>query len=255
MNETSSAALQQDKQDTVLSARHEAALCTDLPQEDIDGQSYTWILLNERRYLFELIRKNENLKGLILYFLKFSIIFSGIFGLTLGFYTLNIQLLIAMIKIPLLILGTMGICLPALFTFNILLGSKLLFRQTLAVLSVTTYLLSMILVSLSPILLFFIISTQQRNFITLLTVICCTVAGVFGIKLLWEAMAYLTEKSGSLPNTAIIKTWSLIYMFVGTQFAWILRPFIGEKGNFALFRYVEGNFYDAVYRIVINLFN
>ena len=67
-------------------------------------------------------------------------------------------------------------------------------------------------------------------------------------------MDYLTIKSGYQPNRQIIQTWTLIYIFVGTQLAWILRPFIGDPNETVLFRQIEGNFYQAVFNAFIGLF-
>lgn len=45
----------------------------------------------------------------------------------------------------------------------------------------------------------------------------------------------------------IMLVWLFLYAFVGTQMAWILRPFIGHPdGSFVLFRGKEGSFIDTV---------
>lgn len=222
--------------------------------EKIKSYSYGQMLLRAREYLFDKIYEEQNLDEQIKYFSLYSFLFSAIYGLFLGTYAGGIQILTTTLKVPLLLFGTLVICLPALFTFNVLLGSKLSFKQTLTMLTVTTYLISIILVSLAPIMLFFIVSTQSKNFIVFLNVIVFSISGGFGVSLLWQGMRYLTQKAGYQPNIQIIQVWSVIYMFVGTQFAWILRPFIGEKGTFALFRHLEGNFYLAVINLIASFF-
>lgn len=217
-----------------------------------DGKTYGQILLNSRNALFEIISRTENLDQLMKYFLVRFIVFAGIYGVCLGGYSLNLQIVASAIKMPLLLLGTMGICLPALFTFNMLLGSKLNMRQTVSLLLVSNYLLAFILASLSPILVFFAIATPDKHFISLLNLTFCALSGVFFLMFLWSGMRYLTRRAGVAYNPHIIQIWSLIYMFVGTQFSWLLRPFIGDRGAFALFRDIEGNFYVAVVRIIVN---
>ena len=66
-------------------------------------------------------------------------------------------------------------------------------------------------------------------------------------------MNYLTERSGYQPNRQIVRTWTLIYIFVGTQLAWILRLFIGSAGELIIFRQIEENFYQAVFQVIVNL--
>jgi hypothetical protein len=66
-------------------------------------------------------------------------------------------------------------------------------------------------------------------------------------------MRYLTIRAGKIYNPRIIRIWSLIYIFVGTQLSWLLRPFMGDPGTFVLFREVEGNFYIAMLRVFTTL--
>lgn len=221
--------------------------------EELEGLSISSILLNHREVIFERVANGENLDSMIRYFVTYALLFAAIFGATLGFFVFNLQIAIAGVKAPALILGTMGICLPALFTFNVLLGSKLSLKQTTATLAMATYIMATVLVSLAPIMLFFIVSTNSKNFVLLLTVIGFGIAGLFGIKMLWTGMNYLTERSGYQPNRQIVQIWTLIYIFVGTQLAWILRPFIGDGGDLVIFRQIEGNFYQAVFQIIVNL--
>jgi len=68
-------------------------------------------------------------------------------------------------------------------------------------------------------------------------------------------MGYLTVRSGNEYNSKIVRAWTLIYIFVGTQLAWILRPFIGDPGSFAWFRHIGGNFYSGTIRIILDVFN
>lgn len=219
------------------------------------GRSFGWILLNQRESLFDLIADDQKTGELIRYFLQKTIVYSAVYGAALGFFALNWQILLSAVKTPLLLLGALGICLPALFTFNILLGSKLSFRQTTALLLMATYIIAAILISLAPILLFFIFSSEGKAFVVLLNVGFFAVAGAFGVKLLWMGMGYLTRKAGGEPNAAILRLWSLIYMFVGTQLAWMLRPFVGQPEEVVLFRRLGGNFYQALYHIFLSLFD
>lgn len=208
------------------------------------------MLFREREYLFEMLFKEKDLDRVTQYFAMWAYIFAAVYGAFLGTYGGWLQMPAVAGKVPLLLFGTLAICAPALFTFNVLLGSRLTFRQTLAILVVATYLTAAVLVSLGPIVLFFILSGSSRDFVTLLNVASCAIAGGFGVAVLWQGMRYMTVKSGREPDLAILKVWTLIYMFVGTQLAWTLRPFIGTPGHFALYRHLEGNFYTAMWQIL-----
>lgn len=216
----------------------------------ISGYSLGQLLFREREYLFEEIYREQDLDHKMVYYSAFACLFAAIFGLFLGMFSGGWQPLAAAIKVPILLFGTLLICTPALFTFNVLMGSRLSFKQTVTMLIVCTYLISAVLVSLAPIMFFFILSGSSRQFITLLNVLAFTISGSFGISLLWAGMRYLTIKSGSEPDGMILPIWSIIYMFVGTQLAWILRPFIGGRSSFAIFRTVEDNFYVALFKMI-----
>lgn len=221
--------------------------------EHLSASAYAHILLRDRERLFELIHGEHELEEQIQFFAAFALIFAGIYGFFLGMYSGGWQILAGMVKIPLLLFGTLLLCLPALYMFNVLLGSKLSFRQTLVVLLMTTYLMSALMASLSPIVFFFIFTTGSRHFVSLVTLITCTISGLFAIELLLKGMRYLTVKNGYPPNIRIVKIWAIVYAIVGSQLSWGLRPFIGEQGSFALFRTIEGNFYIAVFDLLRNL--
>ncbi|MEM8779712.1 MAG: hypothetical protein AAGF26_12735, partial [Cyanobacteria bacterium P01_G01_bin.49] len=49
----------------------------------------------------------------------------------------------------------------------------------------------------------------------------------------------------------VIKSWLILYAFVGSQLGWTLRPFFGTPEQpFAIFRQIESNFYIQVLRII-----
>ncbi len=231
---------------------------TPLDEGKIAGKGVGGLLMHYPRAIFDRVFRQDRLDELIVYFVKWSAIFAAISGAVLGFHSVNLQIVSGAIKTPLLLMGTMGICLPALFTFNVLLGSQLTLKQTAAVLTMATYMLCTVLLSLSPILLFFLLTTQSYNFVIVLTVAAFGTSGVFGVLLLWNAMGYLTVRSGYPYDWKIIKTWTLIYAFVGTQFAWVLRPFVGDGTGFVWLRLehsnFESNFYVSVAKTLMTLF-
>lgn len=227
---------------------------------------YASDLLRNRNGIFEEIARERNLSAMIKYYALMALIFSAIYGFFMGCYSGGLNIIAVSFKVPVLFFGTLAICIPSLFTFNVLLGSKLSFKQTVAVSVMSTYLLTLILVSLAPIVLFFNLSTNNTPFIILLNVAAFGISGLFGISLLWRCMKFLSADQKLLPtkdaldikvqnsSMLIIKIWTLIYMFVGTQMAWLLRPFFGNPVEFSLFREVSGNIYMAILRNLIEMF-
>jgi hypothetical protein len=213
------------------------------PHIQIQTSNYSQMLLRDRYALFDAIYQEKDLNGIIRYFAFMSLLMLATYGACLGSYAGNLQILSSALKIPTLFFLTLAVCAPALFTFNVLLGSKLSLKQIVAMLMVKMFLIALILVSFAPIMLFFIVTASNHDFTTLLNVSMCGIAGLFGLTLLWKGMDYLTVKNDEIPNNAILIIWIGIYMFVGTQLAWSLRPFVGETGLFSWFREIDGNFY------------
>jgi hypothetical protein len=74
-------------------------------------------------------------------------------------------------------------------------------------------------------------------------------AGLLGMAILHDGLAFACEKRGIYPKKAmtIMKVWAVLFAFVGIQMAWNLQPFVGDRGRpIQLFRHNEGNFYTAV---------
>jgi len=73
--------------------------------------------------------------------------------------------------------------------------------------------------------------------------------GIFGLRLMVEALKFACEKKAIYPQigVTVFKIWIIILAFVGIQLAWNLRPFLCNKDEeFKLFRKYEGNFYTAI---------
>ena len=52
----------------------------------------------------------------------------------------------------------------------------------------------------------------------------------------------------------VFNCWVIVFALVGGQMAWVLRPFIGDPNRpFSLFRERESNFFEAVYKTIIEL--
>ena len=120
-------------------------------------------------------------------------------------------------------------------------------------------LISVMLFGFSPVSLFFRLTVNDYYFFQLLNIGIFALTGFIGIKFFYEAMLSLiagSEVDVSLQNRRkLIKSWLVLYGFVGSQLGWTLRPFFGVPGQpFALYRELESNFYIQVMKIVSNVF-
>lgn len=196
---------------------------------------------------------------------KVFVLLTVVYGLIMGAQSLIhgyghgwMYSLSAGLKLPLLFLLTLAICMPLLYVLNVLLGPREQFKVILGVLISSLAVTSILLAACALILMFFMLSTKSYAFITLLNVVIFAIAGLYGVWFLGKVMSSLekptddkaAEQSASNVKT-IINWWLVTYGIVGTQMAWLMRPFIGSPGtDFAIFRAQESNFYITVFTLL-----
>lgn len=206
-------------------------------------------LLRDRQLFLEEIRQGTRLPSKIFSMLVCSSIFLAIYGGIMGIYHSWMQALASAVKLPALYLITLLICLPTLYFANIIFGSKRTLGQHFALVLTAVSLTSVLLFSFGPIALFFLISTNNYQFLILLNVVIFGVTGFIGVSSLYKAANFVLEQDNEGSNTRrkILQLWLLLYAFVGCQLGWTLRPFFGTPDSpFSLFREREGNFYVSI---------
>lgn len=219
--------------------------------EQFKTYSLTEILLKDREYLFEMINKNEALLSKMIYSAAYALIFTIIYGFVLGSHQGMKHGFIMGAKVPLVLFGALLITMPVFFTFNIFIGARLSFKQMATILLIGNYLSSMVLLSLSPIILLFVIFSDGSGFLYILNIVFLVISCGIGVALLWKAMEYFIIKNCYHGNSFVLTIWSVIYSFVVLQFAWSLKVF-GDLSKIPIFKQlgIEGNFYMAIFKLV-----
>jgi hypothetical protein len=182
--------------------------------------------------------------------------FSSFYGVVMGSYNGLYQALASGVKLPMLFVLSIAICFPAFFILQQVLGSRLTLKPMLGIILSGFVMISLILASFAPIILFFMITSTNYAFLKLLHVAVFALAGLFGMKTILDALQFACEKQQVYPKigVTVFRCWVLILAFVGMQLAWTLRPFVGSRSMpFELFRQREGNFYLAVGQSAISL--
>lgn len=189
------------------------------------------------------------------------------------------QLLATTLKVPALFYLTLLVTFPSLYVFNALVGSRLSGLSVLRLLIASLAVNLAVLASLGPIVLFFSVSTKSYAFILLFNVAMFTVAGVFGLMFLLQTLHRLTfeRKLPSPPEEnstgeseptendnpsaldmpggqtlarhtrLVFQCWVILFAVVGSQMAWVMRPFVGHPNlPFTWFRERGSNFFEAV---------
>ena len=216
-----------------------------------NGISFSRLLpsFQNKDEFFELISSEKTLGPRIRQSILLLIALLFFYGVIMGIYTGMLQALTAGIKVPVLFFLSLLICFPAFFLLQFILGSKMRLSQMTAIILSGFVQTAAIMVSFTPIVVFFVLTGGNYHFLQLLHVAIFVLSGFFGMKTILDALKFSCEKKSIYPQTGVIvfRFWVVILAFVGIQLAWNLRPFLAERDKpYALFRKYEGNFYTAV---------
>jgi len=215
------------------------------------------VLQNREKFLKRL--NESSYKGDIMVVqLLLIFIFTFCYGLIMGSYNGISQALSTGLKLWFLFIITLIICFPSFYIVQLILGSKIKIKQLCIILLAGFVMTSVTMLAFAPIILFFQLSGDNYHFLQLLHVFVFGFSGIFGMKVVLEALKAIFEGKNIYPKIGltVFKIWVVIFAFVGIQLSWNMRPFLGSKGMpFQLFRSeTQGNFYGTVFTSVGKLF-
>jgi hypothetical protein len=207
---------------------------------------------------FEMLGDSAFSRKYVIKQMLFILLFSFIYGIVMGSYNGLQQSMVTGIKIPCLIFLSLLICFPALFVIQYMIGSTMTIFQMANIILSGFFVFSTIALSFAPIVIFFIITSDNYSFLKLLHVAIFIFSGIFAVKTIINGLTFSCEKKNIYPKLGmkIFKIWVVILAFVSSQLAWNLRPFVGSRDlPFEWFRARESNFYVAVIQSAANLFD
>ena len=213
-------------------------------------------ILRAQTTLFEQIYTQQGLPRIIASMSILCALLSGIYGLTMGMNHSLLQSISAAIKLPILFMLTAIICIPSLYTFNVLLGQRFRFLQTVALMVMTLATTTILLASLAPIAFFFALTAHNYYFLLLMHVAIFSLCGLYGVQYLYRGCSYIAFRMKQPLNNLLLRIWIMIYAIVGMQLGWRLRPFVGNFDSpFQFCRdQQEGNFYISIWNAITSLF-
>jgi len=215
-------------------------------------------VFNHSDEYFEILNDSEFSRKYVLKQVLYILLFSFIYGIVMGSYNGVLQSLVTGVKIPSLIFLSIMVCFPALFVIQYMIGSTMTIFQMANIILSGFIVFTTIALSFAPIVVFFMITSDNYAFLKLLHVAIYTFSGIFAIKTIIDGLSFSCEKKNIYPKLGmkIFYSWVFIFAFVSSQLAWNLRPFLGSRDlPFELFRARESNFYVAVIQSAVNLFN
>ncbi|MDR3633715.1 MAG: hypothetical protein P4L84_07745 [Isosphaeraceae bacterium] len=167
-----------------------------------------------------------SLRALVGTAVLFGLFYGGVMGTFGGIGGARVwQLIYSAVKVPLLLVVTFGLSLPSFFVLNTLVGLRADFAAALRALAATQAGLTVILASFAPFTLLWYASSADYPAAILFNALMFGAASLSAQILLRRGYRPLIERDGR--HRWLLRTWLLIYAFVGVQMGWLLRPFIG----------------------------
>jgi hypothetical protein len=185
-----------------------------------------------------------------------AVLFGGAcYGAVIGAWRGEWQTVFTAAKLPLLVLLTctgnavLNACLASL------LGSRLGFRQTLLALLMSFAVTALLLAACAPICAFLLANAPPledrralagHGAVLLTHVAVIAWAGVVGNRTLFRLLVRL---DGRAVARRVLAAWLAGNLLLGSQCAWILRPFVGTPGlpvEFLREHPLRGSFFEAV---------
>jgi hypothetical protein len=180
------------------------------------------------------------------------VVFGTFYGGVMGAYggiagPRVLQVVYSAVKVPFLLTTTFLLSLPSFVVINTLLGLRSDLARVIRALMATQAGLTIILASLAPFTALWYLSSDAHEPAILFNGLMFAVAS-FSAQ--WMLRREYTPLIRSNPRHRwTLRTWLAIYVFVGIQMGWVLRPFIGDPGLPVQF-FREGSWSNA-YEVVI----
>jgi len=213
-------------------------------------------MLRDRDRFLQEIREGRRLRRKIVALFVVSVIFFALYGAIIGASSHWMQAVASAIKLPILYLTTPIICLPTLYFFNLLFGSRRRIGQYFALLTIALAAISVLLFSLAPVVLFFLLSGVGYPFFKLLNVAIFIGTGAIGLRFFYQSMQTSAEDElvGQKIRDRVLLAWLFLYALVGSQLGWILRPVFGDPATpFILFSQEQGNLYSDIVQAILEI--
>jgi len=160
------------------------------------------------------------------------------------------QVVYSAVKVPFLLFATFLLSLPSFFVTNTLLGLRSDFPRVIRALMSTQAGLTVILSALAPFTAFWYVSGSGYQPAILSNGV---MFGVASFSAQWMLRrSYLPLVRANPRHRWMLRAWLVIYVFVGIQMGWVLRPFIGDPSAPVQF-FREGswsNAYEVVFQMI-----
>ncbi len=207
--------------------------------------------IRDREGLYADIKDENKLRDYFTTSILATVLFGALYGGSMGTYAGGLQILFDAIKIPMLFLVAVFVSLPTYFVLNGILGGEMSLKQMTVLFMISITVMATMMIAFLPVTLFFMLTTPERTFAAyaftvLLNVFFFGIAGVTAVSYLLRGFSKIHGENKKWVPAMI--TGSGVLAFVGTQLAWVLRPYFHLSTAFIA--PPSGNFYIAVIELI-----
>jgi len=152
-----------------------------------------------------------------------AVVCALVYGVVVGTFSRGPQLWIAPLKIAAGLLIAAVVCLPSLYIFACLSGSRARLSEMAGLLAGLLLLMTLLLIGFAPVAWLFSESTNSIGWMGFLHLVFWGIATIFGMRFLGAGFAGTQARS-----QAGLHVWAVIFILVCLQLTTALRPIIGQ---------------------------
>jgi len=199
-------------------------------------------LLRSPRAIAARCRAAGDLRPLFVASLSALVLGAGVFGATLATSRGGLQLLYSGVKLPLALVVTMLLVVPAFHAIAAGLGRPLSFSGMIGLTLAAAGRGALLLVALSPLVWLSFDRGLTYHPGVLLAAACYALAGLAALDLVLKGVGFDAR------GFVIVGLFAGVLLATGGQTAWMLRPFLGRPSapSVPFLRQRESSFWDAV---------
>ncbi len=132
----------------------------------------------------------------------------------------------AALKLPLLLSGSVALCLPNFYVVNVLLGLRRDFPDAVRAILAAQGSLALALAAQSPVLALYYLSGVRYAEALFLNGVLFALAALAAQLMLARHYRWLLARDAR--HRIALVLWFALYVFVAIKLGWILRPFVGD---------------------------
>lgn len=200
-------------------------------------------LLRSPKVIADRIATRQDLRPLVVSALVALVAGAGTFGAVLATSRGGVQFIYSAVKLPLAILGSLCLCVPAFYAIARALGRDIELSGMVGLALSAAGRAALVLLAMAPAVWFMFDRGIDYHFGVLVSVACYGLAGLSALRLVANGIGLDTR------GLAIIACCAAVLLPTGAQTAWLLRPFIGRpaQAHVPFLRHRESSFVDAVW--------